>query len=210
MSRPSSRLVPVAIVAVAIVALLLVGAGCSDDGRTLDPPTAPLPATTIPVANTIPPEQTAAAAPAPLALIAPWPDGAVVPARYTCDGDGVSPALTWTGVPEGTAELAITVTDLDAGQYVHWFVDAIDASRTGLSEGLVPDEAIERSNSAGVPGWESLCPPAGAQHRYQFTVHALNQQLELADEASAAEAISVLNLIAIDQGSVTGTVARSE
>ncbi len=193
------------LVAVLVVGALTSAAGCSDDGRTLDPPTAPLPVTTI--ESTLPPEPTV---PPPLGLIAPWPDGSVIPVRHTCDGEGVSPALTWTGVPPGTVELVVTVTDLDRAQYVHWFVDAIDVSRTGLAEAAAPDEAIERPNSSGGTTWEALCPPPGEQHRYQFTVHALNQQLELADDASAAEAISMLNLIAIDQGSITGTVARSD
>lgn len=185
--------------------MLLLGA-CRSDGRTLDPPTAPLPGTTVP-ASTVPPEQPLFA---PMTLVAPWPDGAIMPPRNTCDGEGLSPALTWSGVPDGTLELAITVTDLDDGQAVLWIVDALSPSRAGLTEGMVPEEGIERPNSAGVPAWQAPCPPAGENHRYQFTLHALNQQLEAADDASAAEVISLLNAIAIDQASITGTAARSE
>ena len=192
------------LLATALIGLLV--AACGDDGRTLDTPTAPLPVTTVPVV-TLPPEVPAAA---PLGLVAPWPDGAQIPARYVCDGDGVSPALTWSNIPFETSELAVTVTDLDAGQATLWIVYAITPDRTGLVEGVIPDGALEWVNTLGSTGWQPPCPPLGESHRYQFTVHALNQQLEVADDASAAEVIATLNLIAIDQASVTGTVVRSE
>lgn len=186
---------------------VLCGTGCGRDGRTLDPPTAPLPATTLPV-EAVPSDPTPPPPP-PMSVIAPWPDGAAIPERHTCDGDAISPALSWTGVPAGALELALTVTDLDDPRSTLWILDALEPTRSGLVEGQVPDEGIERTNSYGVAGWEAPCPPAGETHRYQFTLHALNQQLEVADDASADEVISMLNAIAIDQASVSGVVARA-
>ena len=53
------------------------------------------------------------------------------------------------------------------------------------------------------------CPPIGDEHRYLFTVHALNQQLEPADGMSATEVIEILNLTSVDQSSVSGTYVRA-
>jgi Raf kinase inhibitor-like YbhB/YbcL family protein len=177
------------------------------------PPETVPPATTALVEPTSPPEPTAppeTSPAAPLELLASWQDGAEIPVRQTCDGDDVSPALTWANVPDGTAELAITVVDLDAAGYVHWILFGIDPQRTSLTEDETPLPGYEWTNTAGVADWTGPCPPPGEQHLYQFTIHALNQQLEVADDAPATEVISLINLIAIDQGSVTGTFVRTE
>ncbi len=186
----------------------LVAVACdSGDGRTLDPPTAPLPPPPVP-ATSLPPEPTAPLL-ASLRMVAPWQDGAPIPVRHTCDGENLAPALTWTDVPAGTVELAVTVTDLDAAGTVHWILYAIPPDRASILEDEVPPGAFQWANSSGNAGYDGPCPPIGEEHRYQFTVHALNQQLEAADDAPATEVISILNLIVIDQSSVSGTFARA-
>ena len=49
-------------------------------------------------------------------------EGSLIPKRYTCDAEDVSPDLAWTGVPEGTKSLALICDDPDApmGTWVHW------------------------------------------------------------------------------------------
>ena len=37
-----------------------------------------------------------------------------IPMRYTCDGEDVSPALEWSGLPEGTKSVVLIVDDPDA------------------------------------------------------------------------------------------------
>lgn len=188
-------------------------AGCdTGDGRQLDPPVFPLPATTLPVESVAPTEPPVPTQPAvaPLQLVAPWRDGAVVPARYTCDGDDLSPPLTWSDVPADAIELAITVTDLDAPEFVHWIVYAIPVDVTGLVEGTPPNGASLWPNGGGDTDYVGPCPPGGEEHRYVFTVHALNQQLEPADEMNAIEIIEILNLTSIDQSSVSGTYVRAD
>ena len=190
-----------------LVAAALVLTACStDDGRTLAPPVLPLPATTAPE-STLPPEPTL---PAPLQVIAPWPDGSEIPIRHTCDGDDLAPALTWTNVSADAVELAVTVVDLDAGGFVHWVLYGIDPQRTSLIENELPPPGNESVNSFGSLGWSGPCPPLNERHLYQFTVHALNQPLVVADEAPATEVISMLSLIAIDQGAVSGTFVRTQ
>jgi len=161
------------------------------------------------VATSVPIDSAVVAPPvtAPFTLVAPWVDGAALPERQTCSGAGVSPALTWSDVPAGTVELALSVVDLDADQYVHWLVYGLLPIESGLSEGQAPTVAFEWPNSSGQGAWAPPCPPAGEQHRYVFTVYALNQQLEAADDASATEVLSILNATTIAQSSVSGTVS---
>ncbi|HZU24765.1 MAG TPA: YbhB/YbcL family Raf kinase inhibitor-like protein, partial [Bryobacteraceae bacterium] len=73
-------------------------------------------------------------------------DGGNIPVKYTCDGDGISPPLAWSGVPPGTQALALIVDDPDApsGVFAHWVVFGIsptidhleeNASRAGMPSG---------------------------------------------------------------------------
>lgn len=205
-----------------VSAALLVLAACRSDGRDMRPPTAPLPAPTTTTTEVPQPDQldvgqpivtgpVATAAPAvELLLLTPWPDGSAIPARYTCDGENVSPALSWTPVA-GAVELAITVTDLDADGFVHWIVTGIDPITSSIAEnGDLPVGAVVGPNSFGTSGYGGPCPPEGDEaHTYSFTLHALNQQLESADGDSANDVITLLNQIAFAQSSVSGTYARA-
>jgi len=189
-----------------IIPALLLGACGDRSGKTLetpifDPPEPPVVDSSLPPAPTAPP-----VAVIPLTLTASWVDGATVPGRQTCLGDGVSPALTWTNVPAGTIELAVTVVDGDADGYVHWIVYAVPPDQFGLIEGQLPDVAFEWENSAGEQAFEPLCPPAGETHRYRFTLYALNQQLEVADDAGASDVIAQLEATTIERASVFGLV----
>src|SRR5919199_3332500 len=105
-------------------------------------------------------------------------DHAPIPAQYSKDGENVSPALEWSGVPEGTAELAILCEDPDApgGTFVHWVISRIDPSCTGLAAGEVPPGAVEGRNDYGDIGYGGPQPPIGdPAHRYFFTVHASSE-----------------------------------
>ena len=189
-------------------ATLAVLAACGDrSGKVLDDPVFPPPATTIAVttlpAETLPPAPTS---PAALSLVTPWIDGTPLPERHTCADAGVSPALTWSNVPPGTVELALSVVDLDADQFVHWLVYAISPIEPGFAEGQPPDASFEWPNSTGQTAWSAPCPPTGEEHQYRFTVYALNQQLEAADDAPASEVLSILDATTIARSSVTGTV----
>jgi Raf kinase inhibitor-like YbhB/YbcL family protein len=197
----------------ALVAVVLaVAAACNDDGRDMRDPALPLPPTTTAAPATMPPGEAVFTAPtlAPsFQLVAAWPNGSTIPARNTCDDIDIAPALSWTSVPAGTVELAITMTDIDA-DFTHWVMFAINPTLTGLAEGEIPVGGIQWPNDFGTVGWSGPCPPQGdPPHNYLFTVYALNQQLEVADDASTKELISILNQTAILQSSVSGMYARA-
>ncbi len=179
-------------------------------------PELPLPPTTTAAPLTVPPGEDAmltlpaTTVPAPLQLVAAWPNGADIPVRYTCDDLDAAPAMSWTNVPAGTAELAITMSDLDAG-FTHWIMFGLDPARTGLAENELPVGAIQWRNDFGNEAWGGPCPPPNDEaHTYMFTVHALNQQVEAADDATSTELIAILNQTAIAQSSVSGLYARAE
>jgi Raf kinase inhibitor-like YbhB/YbcL family protein len=104
-------------------------------------------------------------------------EGDTVPVQFTCDGDNVSPPLSWSGMPEGTTELRVSLTDPDApsGPFTHWLVAGIDPSSSDVGQGMVPTGGTEEVNSFGERGYGGPCPPRGDEpHRYIFTVEALD------------------------------------
>ena len=209
LGRPAVRR---GLVATAAVAAFL--AACSDDGREMRPAVLPPPPTTTVPPSTVPVGEAALVTVASTTLapsfqlVTSWANGAAIPPRYTCDDADVAPALSWTTVPIDAVEIAVTMVDLDAN-FIHWVQFAISPTRTALGEGEVPPGAIEWTNDFGDTGYGGPCPPAGETHTYLFTVHALNQQVEVADDASATEVVDLLNQTSILESSVSGTYARS-
>lgn len=203
-----------AVLAVASGSGLAVGGCDSGDGRGLTPPVFPAPATTLPLVTLPGPGSDMPASSPPevagLQLLTPWRDGAEIPRRHTCDGDDLSPPLTWSNVPPEAVELAVSVTDLDAPDFVHWVVTGLPVDTPGLAEGDLPAGVIVRSSGAS-GRYAGPCPPEGdPPHRYVITVYALNQDVRPADDSSATEVVAMLRLTSIDQSSVSGTYARAD
>ncbi|HET7677640.1 MAG TPA: YbhB/YbcL family Raf kinase inhibitor-like protein [Candidatus Limnocylindrales bacterium] len=140
-------------------------------------------------------------------------DGEAIPAKYTCDGADVSPALSWQGAPEGTAALALIVDDADApkGTFAHWVV----YDMTGTSTGALP-EAISESPEAPPQGrndfrrvgWGGPCPPSGT-HRYVLHLYALSEVLGLNGAPTADELRQAMAGRVIAEATLTGTYRRS-
>lgn len=112
------------------------------------------------------------------AVTPPWTEGGAIDPRHTCDGQNVSPAVSWTGAPEGTSSFAVILTDLDAPEYAHWTVANIDAASNGVSEGSVGDLAAVAMNSDAKPDYSGPCPAEGSTHRYSLSVYAVSQVIE--------------------------------
>lgn len=116
-----------------------------------------------------------------LTLTSPaFADGARLPERFTADGSGVSPPLTWTGAPDG-ARLALIVEDPDAPAaqpLVHAIVWGLQGDAGRLPEGALSegdhDELVVGRNSFLRAGWLPPDPPTGhGAHRYAFQLFAL-------------------------------------
>lgn len=113
-------------------------------------------------------------------------NGAGIPAKYTCSGANVSPALQWSEAPVGTKSLALIADDPDApgGTWTHWVIWDIPATGAGLPEGAPHDESLsggarQGKNDFGKVGYGGPCPPPGKPHRYFFRMYALDKVLEL-------------------------------
>jgi len=110
---------------------------------------------------------------------------------FGCSGGNQSPQLSWSGAPAGTAAFAIMVHDPDAptgSGWWHWQLVNIPKDMTSLAAGAVaPAGSQQMNNDYGAKGFGGACPPPKhGVHRYQFTVHALSQKLELPENASGA------------------------
>lgn len=116
---------------------------------------------------------------------------------FGCDGSNLSPALSWSGAPKGTEAFALLVHDPDAptgSGWWHWQVINIPKNVTSLSTGagkkdskLMPKGSVQIENDYGVAAFGGACPPPGhGAHRYQFTLYALKQKLDLPANASGA------------------------
>jgi Raf kinase inhibitor-like YbhB/YbcL family protein len=179
----------------------------SSDGRNLPPPHV-LQTTTTPSAPIVQPS--AGSVDVFTLSSASFSPGAEIPAKFTCGGDSVSPALAWTGTPLDASSLAIVVRDLSAGGFVHWIVTGIDPFVQGMGEGGLPEAAIEGMNSTGSVGWTGPCPPAGSgTHTYEFAVLALVDLLNLPLDTPAEEAATAIETAAVERAILTGTVASA-
>jgi Raf kinase inhibitor-like YbhB/YbcL family protein len=148
-------------------------------------------------------------------------EGRTMPERHVlagfgCTGGNVSPALAWDGVPAGTKSFAVTVYDPDAptgSGWWHWVVFNLPADARGLpagaSGGILPAGAVQSRTDFGAPGYGGPCPPAGAPHRYVFTVHALDvETLPLDAQASAAMVGFMTHSHSMGQASLTALYSR--
>jgi hypothetical protein len=106
-------------------------------------------------------------------------NGAVIPARHTCEGADESPALQWSGAPDGARSFAMIVEDPDApvGAWIHWLLWDIPASTQALPQGFeAGSTGVSGRNDFGRRGYGGPCPPRGhGPHRYFFHLFAVDQ-----------------------------------
>ena len=117
-----------------------------------------------------------------------FPDGGAMPARYTCDGEGVSPDLRISGVPAEAASLVLIVDDPDSpmGTWIHWVRFNIDPATSAIPAGGDFANSGLGKNTASSLGWQAPCPHEG-EHRYYFKLYALSSKLDLPDGVTAEE-----------------------
>jgi hypothetical protein len=141
-------------------------------------------------------------------------EGDSIPVLYTCDGSDISPPLTWTVAPEGTASIALTCTDPDApsGTFVHWVLFNLPPETTELGEGLtasaLPIGAAQGANDFPQIGYGGPCPPPGSAHRYYFKVYALDTVLELGSGARIRELTNSMEGHILAEGRLMGRYGR--
>lgn len=111
-------------------------------------------------------------------------EGKSIPAKYTCDGEGVNPPLQFSDIPAEAKSLALIVDDPDApgappaGGWVHWVLWNMDPRTDGVAENSTPPKALQGQTSSGQNVYGGPCPPDG-QHRYFFKLFALDTKISL-------------------------------
>ena len=125
-------------------------------------------------------------------------EAGMIPSKYTCDGENVSPQLKWEGIPEGTKSLALINDDPDApmGTWVHWVMWNIPADLRGLPENIPPEKELPNGSKQGLNdfkrhGYGGPCPPSGT-HRYYFKIYALDSELDLANTATKKDLLNAM------------------
>ncbi len=141
-------------------------------------------------------------------------DGGLIPTKYTCDGEDISPLLQWEAVPEGTKTIALICDDPDApiGTFVHWVLFNLPADTKELAEGIpkgttLPNGAQQGTSDFGRIGYGGPCPPSGT-HRYFFRIYALDTQLDLAPGARKPDLLNAIQGHILAQGQLMGKYKR--
>ncbi|MBN1991809.1 MAG: YbhB/YbcL family Raf kinase inhibitor-like protein [Anaerolineae bacterium] len=197
---------------------------------TLRPATTSVPPTPIPspTATPVPPTAT----PPPTAALAPptpttvpfalksgaFGSGDTVPQQYTCDGENISPPLSWNEPPSGAQSFALIVDDPDAVQvagivWVHWVLYNVPASTRSLPENVPADAQLSDGSLSGTTSFKRMgyggpCPPPGFPHHYVFSLYALDTGLNLAAGATKEEVLQAMPAHILAQTELVGIYER--
>src|SRR3989338_5373902 len=136
-----------------------------------------------------------------------FPNNAMLPAKYTCQGEDISPPLAVTGIPKGTVTLALINDDPDApgGTWDHWIVWNIPPAG-GIAQNTVP--GIQGKNSWGRSHYGGPCPPSGT-HRYFFKLYALDGKLALKEGARKVDVLKAMEGHVLAQAQLIGLYKKS-
>lgn len=137
--------------------------------------------------------------------------GERIPDRYTCNGEDVSPPLSWTGAPDGTREFAIVCHDPDApltDGFTHWVLWGIPGDATGIPEG--GGAAFSQGTSDfGAQQYNGPAPPPGhGTHHYFFHLYALGAPASVPEGATRTELLSAIDPLILVQARIVGTYSR--
>ena len=147
-------------------------------------------------------------------------EGQSIPSRHSGDGEDLSPALRWSGVPESARQLALICDDPDAPTpqpWVHWVIYCIPADASGLPEGVPrhgllddPPGAMQGVNSwpSDNVGYRGPAPPRGPVHHYHFKLYALDMAVTLSAGATKEQLLAGMKGHILAEAEVVGTYQR--
>ena len=143
-----------------------------------------------------------------------------IPEKYTCEGDDVSPALAWGGVPEGARSLVLIVDDPDAPDpeapkmtWVHWVLANLPPDCPGLPE-AAQDADLPQGAVVGVNDWKKAayggpCPPIG-RHRYFHKLYALDTMLTRLRRPTKDDVLRAMEGHVLAEAVLMGTYIKQE
>lgn len=142
-----------------------------------------------------------------------------IPKKYSGYGDNLSPALSWSGVPDEAKELALICDDPEAPTpkpFVHWVIYKIPAGARVLPEAVPTDAKLNKPDAIagalqGMHGFSDTGyygpqpPDDGKTHTYHFKLYALDTELELAEKASKEDLLEAMEGHIVAEGELVGT-----
>jgi Raf kinase inhibitor-like YbhB/YbcL family protein len=144
-------------------------------------------------------------------------EGAAIPVRFTCEGQDASPALAWSGAPDGTRSFALIVDDPDAPDpdnpkttWVHWVLYNLPADANALTENARASDLSgtrEGTNDWKRTGYGGPCPPIG-RHRYFFKLYALDAVLPDLGTPTKAQLEAAMKGHVLEQAELMGTYQK--
>lgn len=141
-------------------------------------------------------------------------EGDTLPAKYTCDGENVSPPVDWSPLPAGTRSIAFLMDDPDdatapGGIFTHWTLVNLPPETAGLPEdvprdAVLPDGSIQGTNGFGMLGYGGPEPiPGSGPDRYRFQVYALNEMLAVEPGVSREAVLEAMEGRILAEGVLT-------
>jgi Raf kinase inhibitor-like YbhB/YbcL family protein len=147
-------------------------------------------------------------------------DGKVIPDKYSCHGQDISPELYWKGAPVKTKSFALIVEDPDAAQmnFTHWVIFNIpliadpNTNAFELVEGFPRDPKsrkgiLQGANDFQKIGYDGPCPPGGT-HRYYFKLFALDSFLPLGGGALKSQVVKAMRGHVLAQTQIMGQYGK--
>lgn len=141
-----------------------------------------------------------------------------IPARYTCEGDDVSPPLRWSGAPQRTKSFVLIVDDPDAPDpaapkrtWVHWVLYNIPADCLELRENVdvqsLPSPTQQGINDWGNAAYGGPCPPIG-RHRYFHKLYALDTEFPTLQQPIKAKLMAEMKDHVLAEAVLVGTYQK--
>lgn len=137
-------------------------------------------------------------------------EGEMIPGKYTCDGENISPPLAFAGIPNGAKSLALISDDPDApgGTWVHWVLFNLPVNLKELSENIPPRSTLSNGARQGMNdsrelGYGGPCPPSGT-HRYFFKIYALDIMLAIESGATKPQLLKAMEGHVLGEGKLMG------
>lgn len=144
-------------------------------------------------------------------------DGSEIPRMFTCDGDNISPPLSWSRAPADARSLVLIVDDPDAPDpaapqrtWVHWLLYNLPPADSGLQQGAAAE--LPAGTKEGVNDWQRTgyggpCPPIG-RHRYFHKLYALDIVLPDLNQPDKAALEAAMRGHVLEQAQLVGTYQR--
>jgi len=141
-------------------------------------------------------------------------EGQMIPLKFTCDGQDISPPLEWDNAPGAAKSFALICDDPDApmGTWVHWVVYDIPPDMKNLAEDIRPERELGRGIRQGKNSWPNIgyggpCPPGGT-HRYYFKLYALDTMLNLKPGATKEQLLQAMKGHVLEEAQLMGKYQR--